>query len=634
MGIRGAWSLVSNDPRRFGEPWECTAVESTVWIDGPSLIYFLALQPKFEEIESFHGNYNQYGQASPASIHRRTKNFITVLSGLAREVHVVVDGLCTSRKVPTQIARMKAAAQQADDAARSKSTPRNCKVISILAEWTMVDTIQKMCLMTENLFLHRPATGEAEAYIDEKLHQSQATHGVAIFSNDTDFLAYEHCPGFVPFSTLQFTPSEDGKLTLAGFHYLSNNFRRAFFQSFRHEWLLSTVAGLAGCDYEDEKLESARSVILKSKIGGLRVKHQNKPTSQTNLTAVLRYVAHFVEQGAQWLDGLVQSLGDPSLLESLRLVHRTYYPGNEVLDHEVQLSVEMMRLQQGVFYCRPLIEKRASSNRLADNPHKACRGSNQSKRSRKRQKRKGGMDITIEDEAVQKMLPLAESVEFHEHLPPLDYEAVSELLDKQSAWTLPNFQRFRVFLYSTMKSTTFHTVTEWRRIGSGGGIEFKSFYAAIPPTNVVSKLDDTVQNLIDRLGRPISTVAIAASLLPLEIKWLWLLLVSAPPALRYESDKFKCRLDMNIMNLLSLACFHARLASEVLASDPSGAHVSNTNSTPLERLDEELAGWIWSIICDMDSSCLPKMFFDTTNIVSGTSSVLRDAWQTNLIPFL
>ncbi|KAI2501272.1 hypothetical protein MHU86_13216 [Fragilaria crotonensis] len=207
MGIRGAWSLVSNDPRRFGEPWECRAVESSVWIDGPSLIYFLALQPKFDEIATFHGHYNQRGQASPASIHRRTNNFITVMSRLAKEVHVVMDGLCAPRKIPTQIARMKVAAHQADDAARSTSTTRNCKVISILAEWTMVNTILKMATTNDNLYLHRPATGEAEAYIDEKLSRLDDTHGVAIFSNDTDFFVYANCPGFVPFSSPPIHPN-------------------------------------------------------------------------------------------------------------------------------------------------------------------------------------------------------------------------------------------------------------------------------------------------------------------------------------------------------------------------------------------------------------------------------------------
>ena len=141
MGIRGAWSLVSKDPRRFGEPWVCSAEESIVWIDGPSLVYYLALQPKFEQIQRFHARYDQHGQASPASIHRRTNNFITVLSNIAKEVHVVMDGLCATSKVPTQVERMKVAAHQAEEAARSSSEPRNCKVISILTEWTMVNAI-------------------------------------------------------------------------------------------------------------------------------------------------------------------------------------------------------------------------------------------------------------------------------------------------------------------------------------------------------------------------------------------------------------------------------------------------------------------------------------------------------------
>jgi hypothetical protein len=630
MGIRGAWSLVSNDPRRFGEPWECSALESVIWIDGPSLVYFLALQPKFDDIESFHGHSNQHGQASPASMHRRTKNFIAAMTRLAKEVHVVMDGLCAPRKVPTQIARMKVAAHQADDAARSTLTTRNCKVISILAEWTMVHTILKMGPKTDNLRLHRPATGEAEAYIDEKLSRLDDTHGVAIFSNDTDFLVYANCPGFVPFSSLQFTPSGDGQLTLSGFHYLSNNFSRAFFQNRQDEWLLSTVAGLAGCDYDDERLVSARSIILKSKISGIRVKHQNKPTSQMSLTAVLRYVAHYLQQGAPWMDDLVHSLGDPILLESLHQVHKTYYPGDPLVD-QAKLSVEMMRLLQGVFYCRPLIERGSSSNRQAHIPKKACRGINRSVRSRKRQKRKEAMDKQNEDKQLQRISPLPESLGFHE-IHPLDYRSVSELLHKQSAWILPSFQRFRVFLYCTIKSTTLQNVVEWRRIGSGHGIDYKQFDVVIPPTDFDSTLDGMAWKSVVGSGRSTSTVALAASILPVEIKWLWLLLVSAPPTLRWKSDNIKCDFDPNIMNLLSLACFHAHLAIEVLDAYPCRAQSPSTSGSCLDLLDEELARWIWSMICDMDATRLPEMFFDTSNVLSDSES--RDAWQANLIQVL
>ena len=334
--------------------------------------------------------------------------------------------------------------------------------------WTMVDAIKKMCLMLPNLHLHRPSRGEAEAFIDASLSRCEDKHGVVIMSNDTDFLVYGHCPGFLSFSSLQFTPSGEESLTLSGFHYVSSNFRRAFFQNRRDVRFLSTVAGLAGCDYDDERLTSARAIIIKSKLGGLRVKHQNKPTTQMTLTAVLRYVSHYVEHPTPWVDALVQSLGDDKLLESLNQVHQTYFPDTRDVEQESSLSVESLRMFEGVFYCRPLIKKYVSTLQ-PEISIKARRTPNRSKRSRKRQKRKQEAIAHNNDETAEQRLPPAERIDFDDDSSSLDYDDIHELLREQSVWTLPHFLRFRVLLYGLVKSTGQSSAThvlEWRRSGS------------------------------------------------------------------------------------------------------------------------------------------------------------------------
>lgn len=635
MGIRGAWSLLSNDPRRFGESWACTADESIIWIDGPALTYYLALQPKFEQLRCFHGHHNQHGQASPASIYRRTKNFITVLSNLAKEVHVVMDGLGPSSKVATQVARMKVAAEQADMAARSSSLPRNCKVISILAEWTMVETIENMCPQFPNLSLYRPANGEAEAYIDAKLGHGKDNAGVVILSNDTDFLVYDNCPGFMPFCSLQFTPSSQGTFTLAGFHYLSCHFRRAFFQNRQDDRLLSTVAGLAGCDYEDKKLASARVLILKSKVGGLRVKHQNKPTSQMTLTAVLRYVGHYLQHDTPWLDALVHSLGDTTLSASLIQVHQTYFPGTQPLE-DGSFSVESMRLVHGVFFCRPLIEKWASSSGRyrTDVPIKVHRGHHRSKKSRKRQKSIGAVNTLADENYNHHSGPTAETVDFDDQL-LFDYTEVCNQLLKQSVWTLPAFQRFRLLCFafvvkSAGRCNSLH-LTEWRRDGGSQGLDYKEFYVMLPPAEVVTAYDYTLRNSNMANSRPGSIVHIAASLLPSAIVWLWFLLLSAPPAFTSAFSELKRDLDQNVMNLLSVACFHAYLANEVMSACQEGNQKNRMPVHYLGRLDNEFGGWIWSVINDVDSARLPYGFFETTEL---TGNPLRDEWYFNLNAFI
>ena len=186
------------------------------------------------------------------------------------------------------------------------------------------------------------------------------------------------------------------------------------------------------------------------------------------LMAVLRYVSHYVEHPTPWVDALVQSLGDDKLLESLNKVHQTYFPDTRDVEQESSLSVESLRMFEGVFYCRPLIKKYVSTLQ-PEISIKLRRTPNRSKRSRKRQKRKQEAIAHNNDETAEQRLPPAERIDFDDDSSSLDYDDIHELLREQSVWTLPHFLRFRVLLYGLVKSTGQSSAThvlEWRRSGS------------------------------------------------------------------------------------------------------------------------------------------------------------------------
>lgn len=622
MGIRGAWSLVSSDPRRFGEPWAC-ADDSVVWVDGPSLVYHLALQPKFDEIDRFHEHFNQMGQASPASIHRRTSNFISVLSDLAKEVHVVMDGLCSQSKVPTQIHRMKVAAQSAEGAARSTTVPRNCKVISILAEWSMVDAIRKLCKKLDNLHLHQPSHGEAEAFIDTRMGRYQGKRGAVIMSNDTDYLIYEHSPGFLPFSSLQFTPTKAKCPSLTGFHYLSSKFRNSISMTLHDNRLLSTVAGMAGCDYDDEVLQAGRALIIKSPIGGLRIKHQNKPTAQHTLNAVIRFVTHYSEHEASWREMLSQDIGGAALLEALDRVHEIYFAGSPLREEEsLTISLESYRLRAyGMLYCRPIIEKWSTSAGSAKyTASKTRNAKNLSKRSRKRRKKKDAeVDVSQSREMPTNGTPQAELMELEDEIPSLKFGALQNLLLKESMWTLPHLKRFRALTYGLVKKAKgdveSESVSEWRRVGCGENAEYREFRILIPPVATVSP-DDAAGSDLSELGvtSPPKPASIAASLLPNVVRWLWLLLVTSPDTLTHGQAGEP--LDQEVANLISVAYFHSRIRTEV------GCGIT-VGDCCLEKIDWEVGGWIWSVIRNMDPADLPGCFFESRSLASD----VREKWR-------
>ena len=113
MGIRGAWSLISNDPRRFGQSCRLSPQEaSTVLVDGPSLLYHIAITELYDEFPPiFKAQIQQpslHYQASPATIYQRTRHFLLSLVSVAGPV----DGLAATCKIPTQVDRLRNMAHQ------------------------------------------------------------------------------------------------------------------------------------------------------------------------------------------------------------------------------------------------------------------------------------------------------------------------------------------------------------------------------------------------------------------------------------------------------------------------------------------------------------------------------------------
>ena len=175
MGIRGAWSLLSNDPRRFGSPWllhdeEMKTGKSTcVFADGPSLLYHVALSDVYDQSPPItHAHITGPGsvrQASPAAIHARVTSFLkALLVAFGGDVHVAMDGLAPIEKIHTQVNRLKTMAQQGEVDATTSNSP--CKLLHVLAESAMVEAIKDLRKEQSRLSLHQLKHREVEMYID------------------------------------------------------------------------------------------------------------------------------------------------------------------------------------------------------------------------------------------------------------------------------------------------------------------------------------------------------------------------------------------------------------------------------------------------------------------------------------
>ena len=667
MGIRGAWSLLSNDPRRFGSPWLLSDEEQSsgeslcVFVDGPSLLYHLAVSDVYDPpvTEAQFKWSSSIQQASPATIHARVTSFMEALLQVCHGgVHVVLDGLVPAAKILTQVDRLRSMARLGEQHATKPNTP--CKLLHLLAERTMIEALEDLMEEQSRLFFHQPPRGEAETYIDcwVRNHALLSEH-VFIFSDDTDFLVYSSCPGLIPLKTLEFHVLE-GRLSLTGFHYQRTKFAQAFFSgACTDPQAMTVVAALAGCDYGmTECMIRARTVMIKSDIGGLRPRLRNDPTSAAALTAILRYVAHWTKRHeTSWLQAMAEAVCTnleerKLLIASLEEIHGIYFPNEH--DSEAvgtAMSVECRRLLEcGILYCKPLVETWHSSSEVRQT-HASRKRARKSRKGRRKKRPLIKQDAGEMD---------------YVHNPPRDAAVpfpptqsfVDQCLATGSAWSL--FEQVRRHLYSLVChyvqvrhqdhriqvhptwSSSNPIVTEYVRLGTGGRVDFISMPVALTKLDVAPTgsfldallrciLDEDQTNLMKQNLEQDWQVMAASLMLPARTALLLLLLYTTP--LR-SSEAFSCSTQEELSSslkqslvLISVALFHANLLDNVLYVC-EGRGESKTllrERIPLSHIFRyDVAAWIWTQMIqennsdDVDEvvafSPMLDSFFDQLNV--------------------
>jgi hypothetical protein len=596
-------------------------------------------------------------QASPAIIHDRITNFLKALLVVAGgDVHVVMDGLAPEAKISTQVDRLRTMAHQGE--AYANTSKSQCKLLHLLAESAMIEALQDIMKEQSRLYLHlhRPDRGEAETYIDSWIQcHSDSTKEVFILSDDTDFLVYSSCPGFIPFKTLEFQIL-DGHLCLTGFEYQRHKFLHAFFST-ADERAMTTVAALAGCDYgASDSLKAARNFIIQSNIGGLRPRQRNDPSSAMALTAVLRYVSHCTRKPS-WQDVLAESVcKDPDkkslLLTCLQDIHDIYFPIESTADvNSPPMSVECRRLLEcGLVFCRPLIETWEGDNTVQSMSHSRKRPRNKGKKRRKKrhimQQQVLGEDQSTND------LPLEMFVPF----PPSD-RYVAQRLATGSAWSV--FSQVRRHLYADVRHYAqsqhdhrirFHqtwtssdtVVREYIRVGRSTHVDFvpkrimvpaESSFNGTARSSLLYALDFCVvgenvmvpKSLLEQGG----FVLRASLMLPAKSALFLFLLAKAPLSSAGLTMKAStCIALRDSLRLISLALFHASLIENAMAAFSE----AKRSSLRLRRIQvsrilrHDIAAEIWAQMESIDddlvmaddngcaASCVHAVVFDKPEV--------------------
>jgi len=502
MGIRGAYSLMDEDPLRYGKPWRCNweeqvekeedegnlALKTTnrteakkekepfvMLVDGMSLLYHVASSSSTPAA----------GRSTAASPAATTRDQLTkFLTQLLRafpprsQLRIFLDGLAPKLKIETQLDRLRNQAIRGDALARKCNNDhikKSTKVLHLLSEWAMVEAIEDLqgrChkdsgnnnfLSDKTLELQRPSRGEAEAYIDFWIAK-EVPRGtkVYILADDTDFLVYQNCPGFITFKSLEIKEDKKANVVrLSGFQYMRQKLLDSFLppgNAVAHEDVMPVVAALAGCDYvlpQDAQrgLVQAQSAIVKSNIGGLGEKAKNNPSKAQQLTAILRYVAHFVKNNKEnWVEALcvnattatgkdnnsavagdlvdlIQSPKDVAatkiLKEAFLAIRKVYFrsltqPNNQSFEKKPS-SVEIRRLlEYGIFYCRPIIESWEPVSSHMATSRKRC----------------------LED-----VNTAMNATSFAVVISPPFTRQVASWINHDSIWRMPHFQQARLRLY-------------------------------------------------------------------------------------------------------------------------------------------------------------------------------------------
>lgn len=663
MGLQGAMSLMEEDQQQFGQPWTCNWEEEggeggdeqtsgsnggnaskeplVLLVDGMAMTHHVAVN-------------HERSEDCPAIIRSKVVSFVTkVLKALPErsEMRIFMDGLSPTAKLNTQIETLKQQAINGDTLARlqkdapggtSKKAPQ---LLHLLAEWALVEAIRELSTKKEKggwgsnkvLELHRPSRGEAEAYIDHWIARKVPSNAkVCVLADDTDFLVYQNCSGFVSFRSLV-VQEENDQVRLSGFEYQRRKFLEAFLPSeVNKDDVMTVVAALVGCDYTlnpeaQRGLEKALNTIVGSDISGLTRKERKNPCKAPHrLTAVLRYVAHFMDsERDNWVEALCASAtastentnGDNGkekeeqeqlvasgraatiLKEAFLTVHKTYFRSltlpNKPSFEIKPTSVEIRRLlEYGMFYCRPIIETWTPSSY------------DYSFTSRKR--------------SIEEVNSALDSGCFAVVLSPPFTRQVAGWMAEDSVWRVPHFYQARMRLYcalvqfartggaysfeggqlrlSPMWTNDDPKVTEYVRSNSVGENDSKGVSSLrmqerdvrIPTYDCISAGwgDETEllsgEDALDRaclfcvLGnakqakpalnpclRGSGTLFLTTIFLPFNLSLLLILLGTRPDIGKVASMEVKdtARVEtMRVMPFLSVACYHAIFISNTLVS--------------------------------------------------------------------
>eukprot|EP00978_Attheya_sp_CCMP212_P025462 scaffold81937_cov51-Attheya_sp.AAC.3 len=505
MGVRGLFSLLAQDPSRFGEPWVLSSSTATViHIDGPALLFHLSS-----------------GKASPRLVYERTTCFLETLGSSAGRIHVVFDGVAHPAKRLSQIERMKKVAVQCDDDMQQRESKYRSSLVHPLSEAAMIEATQNLSHL--NCHVHR-APHEAEQTIVQMI-LAGVDEDVIVLSNDSDFFVYaltikERRVGWVPLDTVRSSMPEedepDAAIVVTGWKYTWTRFQSAFFPNLQlsdsnhRDWIMTLVAAVASCDYTTTDacpveyivaLHRARDVMIKSTVGGLRPKHQVNPTASNCVLAALRYLNQFTttKQQTSWRENILSSLvqqkstasikkkrkskstsiskdgkakmkkeQDKCLMAAWKWIHEIYCPpqlGGTWLSVE---NVDLQRLlEQRVLYCRPVLETWKFSPR---NHSKASPTS-----VKKKQKPLHGACSTAADRSYRKK--------------------------QQSIWQQSPFSSVRHRLYTALwlgtnqlKQEEELFVVEVGRSGTreSGGVDFLSHTLPVPLTTANDEMDQSL----------------------------------------------------------------------------------------------------------------------------------------------
>ena len=401
MGVLGASSTIKNDPSRFcenftlnwdnddDEPDKMGEQKVALLIDSMSLLHHIVYCKTRQD-------YQDLGtiRRKCAAYIRKLLDVIVAVGQGESSIRFFFDGLNPQSKTITQVKRLSRQGLIASEMAKGHNIPYKDKILPHFAQSAFQEAIEELMKnsnFNNHLFIYRPRYGEAEAHINDWIKDNHAGFTkLAIISEDSDFLIYDSSPGFIPPNSIKFEMSSSGgnndkaKPRLQGQLYSRSKFLKALLPDIKREiiddypGILTAVAAIAGCDYtakwttlELQHMNKLRGHIVRSDIGGLRLKYRKNPTASQAFTAIVRFINHYaknhgphIRDDDAWIFKLIKDNCAHSarqiVYDMIDSVYETYYEDLEVayaFDDLDCCLVDVRRLlSHGIVYCYPVVE--------------------------------------------------------------------------------------------------------------------------------------------------------------------------------------------------------------------------------------------------------------------------------------